>query len=258
MGIEDIRASGILELYVLDQLSPAEKAEAERYLEMYPELLRDVREIELSLEVLAMSTARAAPAGLKEKLLSEIRSQAGQTDSSSRTKKERNQNWKYLAFLLAMSTLLLGYFFWKKDRALDRIQEEIALLRDTCTQTQEQLTEQLRILQQLTYPENQILHFTAMPSFAQTDLYFHHNATSKRNFIQVRQLPPKSEEQQYQLWALKPAQAPVPLDVFDAPLTGIIEVEYVEETPTYAITIEPRGGRETPTLENLIGTVGIQ
>ena len=37
----------------------------------------------------------------------------------------------------------------------------------------------------------------------------------------------------------------------------LIEVDYVDGTEVYAITIEPEGGSESPTFENLIGTVSV-
>ena len=57
MDIEEIKASGLLELYVMDQLSPADKVEVEGYLRTYPELRKELREIERSLEIFAGSAA---------------------------------------------------------------------------------------------------------------------------------------------------------------------------------------------------------
>ena len=59
------------------------------------------------------------------------------------------------------------------------------------------------------------------------------------------------------MWSIKANQAPAPLNIFDIPEDGLVEVQFVEGTEVYAITIEPEGGRDTPTLENLIGTVGV-
>ncbi|HJW29079.1 MAG TPA: anti-sigma factor, partial [Saprospiraceae bacterium] len=92
---------------------------------------------------------------------------------------------------------------------------------------------------------------------ASTDLYLHHNATTKRNFIQVRNLPPKADNQIYELWSIKTGQAPARMDLFDAPANGLVEVQYVEGTEVYAITIEQAGGVDAPTMTNLIGTAAV-
>ena len=60
----------------MDQLTPAEKAEVEGYLKTYPELMTDLYEIGRSLELVAMSAARPAPPGLKDKILNDIRNSA--------------------------------------------------------------------------------------------------------------------------------------------------------------------------------------
>jgi len=258
VGIEEIRESGLLELYVMDQLSPAEKAEVEGYIRAFPELRSDIASIERSLELYAQSAAMKAPAGLKDKILDQIKSEgknekptAGSSSGGSFTM------WRMVAALFGLGILLFGYLFWQKTNDADHLQQELVAARDSCEQSSQQLTDQLRLLQQLTYPDNKIIPFTATPGFASTDLYLHHNAETKRNFIQVRNLPAIAANQSYQLWSLKANQPPTPLDVFDLPATGLIEVRYVDGTETYAITIEPKGGKDSPTLENLIGTVSV-
>ena len=242
----------------MDQLSPAEKAQVEGYLIAYPQLRDDLREIERSLEFLARSTSRPAPPGLKDKILNEI------SNVTPRKTKGPSSNGisllatrTILALLLTLGILLTAFFYWQKSKQVTHLEHILIAQRDSCQQNQQQLTTQLQLLQQLTFPDNKILPFQATPGFASTDLYLHHNAASKRNFIQVRELPAITANQSYQLWSLKPDLAPIPLDVFEMPENGLLEVRYEEGTQTYAITIEPKGGRNTPTLENLIGTVTI-
>lgn len=242
----------------MDMLSPAEKAEVEGYLAKHPDLQTELREIERSLELYAMTAAKAAPGGLKDKILNEIRDNTAQGGSSSNPPLQGGSGiLKFIATLLGLGVLLFGYLFFQKNNELNSVQDEYSALRDSCAQSTQELTSQLDILRQLTYPDNKILPFTATPGFAITDLYLHHNAVTKRNFIQVRNLPALAANQSFQLWSLKPNQAPAPLTVFEIPSNGLIEVQFEDGTDTYAITIEPKGGRETPTLENLIGTVSV-
>ena len=242
----------------MDQLSTAEKAEVEGYIRTYPDLKVDIAEIERSLQFFAKSAAVAPSAGLKEKILQQIRNE-GAVDKPKPGGSASGSFgiWGMVAALFGLGILLFGYMFWQKSNEAQRLQQELAISKDSCEQSTQRMTEQLRLLQQLTYPDNKIIPFQATPGFASTDLYFHHNAETRRNFIQVRNLPSIAANQSFQLWSLKANQAPTPLDVFDLPATGLIEVKYVDGTETYAITIEPKGGRTTPTLENLIGTVSV-
>jgi anti-sigma-K factor RskA len=241
----------------MDQLSTAEKAEVEGYIRTFPELKIDIAEIERSLELFAASAAVQAPAGLKIRILDQIKNEGATEKSKPVSSSGLFGMWRLAAALFGLGFLLFGYLFWQKSDSAEQLQQELTALRDSCEQSSQQLTDQLRLLQQLTYPDNTILPFTATPGFASTDLYLHHNAETKRNFIQVRNLPAIAANQSYQLWSLKANQAPTPLDVFDLPSTGLIEVRYVDGTETYAITIEPKGGKDSPTLENLIGTVSV-
>jgi len=45
--------------------------------------------------------------------------------------------------------------------------------------------------------------------------------------------------------------------LFTTPADGLVEVQYVEGTDVYAITIEQAGGVDSPTMANLIGTVAV-
>lgn len=242
----------------MDQLTPAEKAEVEGYLASHPDLRTELREIERSLELYAMSAAKPAPPGLKDKILSQLKDHSGNGGSTSNPPPQHGFGmWRFIAAIFGLGVLLLGYLFIQKNNDYTALQDELTTMRDSCEQSTQQLTAQLEILQQLTFPDNKILPFQATPGFAMTDLYLHHNAVTKRNFIQVRNLPALAANQSFQLWSLKPNQAPAPLTVFEIPANGLIEVQFEDGTDTYAITIEPKGGRETPTLENLIGTVSV-
>ena len=257
MDIAEIRSSGLLELYIIDQLSPAEKAEVEGYLTSYPELREDLKEIERSLEFVAMSAARPAPPGLKTKILDEIKNTPSAGGTGSGGSGTGFLGGGLLAAVLGGGLLVMGFFLVQKNNTVYQLQQVLNTQRDSCDQSTQALNYQLDLLRQLTYPENKILPFQATPGYASTDLYLHYNVVTKRSFIQVRNLPALAANQSFQLWSLKPNQAPAPLTVFDIPSNGLIEVAFEAGTDTYAITIEPKGGRETPTLENLIGTVSV-
>jgi anti-sigma-K factor RskA len=258
VGIEEIKASGLLELYVMDQLSTAERAEVESYIRTYPELQQEIKDIEKALEILALSASKPSPPGLKERILKEIKDEIIPESTTPQSSPNSSLGlWRMVAALFGLGILVGGYLIWQKNKEVQRLEQNLVIQRDSCEQTTQRMSEQLQILQQLTYPDNKIIPFQATPGYASTDLYLHHNAVTKRNFIQVRKLPELASNQSFELWSLKPDQAPIPLDVFELPLNGLIEVKYEEGTATYAITIEPKGGKDSPTLENLIGTVGV-
>jgi anti-sigma-K factor RskA len=254
VDLEEIKVSGLLEQYVMDMLSPAEKAEVESYIRTYPELRKELYEIESSLEIFAKSAAIESPPGVKEKILDAIRKNPL---SGERISGRPSNIWAAVAAIFGLGILVLGYLLFQKNNENSNLSKELISFRDTCQTNTNELNRQLDLLRQLTEPNNKILTFQATPGFASTDLYLHTNKITKRNFIQVRNLPHLADNQSFELWSIKANEAPKPLTVFGIPENGLIEVDYVEGTQVYAITIEVKGGVQSPTMANLIGTVNV-
>jgi hypothetical protein len=237
----------------MDQLTSAERAEVEVYLSTYPELRTDLAEIERSLEFYAQATSLTPPPGLKKRVMDSVKD-----DFIPDSKSEKGGPWRMLSLLLGLGLVVVAYLFMQRGHELHNTQQAFAAFQDTCKTEQQKLNDRLQLLQQLTLPQNKIIPFTATPSYTTTtDIYLHHNATTKRNFIQVRNLPPLTADQTFELWSIKTGKAPARMDLFGSPANGLVEVQYVEGTDVYAITIEKAGGVDSPTMTNLIGTVAV-
>ncbi len=65
-----------------------------------------------------------------------------------------------------------------------------------------------------------------------------------------------AQENQYQLWAIVDGK-PVDAGVFDSTTAGLLKMKALAGAAAFAVTIEPRGGKATPSLETLqvIGNV---
>jgi anti-sigma-K factor RskA len=66
-------------------------------------------------------------------------------------------------------------------------------------------------------------------------------------------MPKNDEAHQYQLWALVDGK-PVDLGVFDSTdkTIGLKDMKSIGNAQTFAVTLEPRGGSVSPTLEKLM------
>ncbi|MDX1685240.1 MAG: anti-sigma factor [Saprospiraceae bacterium] len=251
MELRDIIESGILELYVLNQLSEKERLEVEGYIEKYPELSKEIEEIEKGFFALGKSMEASVSPDAKNQLLDKIRNKPGA--GHVRTGGSSFSPWYALLIAGIIGILLLWYLERNENSGL---QEELAELRSTCDSLQNEQATQLAVYEQLYHPENRILAFEATENYPSARLYFHHNEATNKNFIQVLDLPEISDDQSFQLWSLKEDQAPAPLDVFEGQ-ENLFEVDYIPGSNAYAITIEERGGAQTPNLEQLIGVVNI-
>jgi anti-sigma-K factor RskA len=60
-----------------------------------------------------------------------------------------------------------------------------------------------------------------------------------------------AQENQYQLWAIVDGK-PVDAGVFDGNLAGLLKMKNIPiGAVKFAVTVEPRGGKESPTLSTM-------
>jgi anti-sigma-K factor RskA len=83
------------------------------------------------------------------------------------------------------------------------------------------------------------------------------NAESGKLFLDAGNLPETASDKQYQLWAIVEGVGPVSAGVFD-PETELLDMPDISgEVTAFAVTLEPRGGSESPTLEQMYVLGGV-
>lgn len=257
MTLEQIKASGLLELYVLGEISDDDRQTVEQAMKQYPELTIEVNEISQAIEVYARSAAITPSADLKDKIIKSIKN-----NTSSYTTPTTNNGLGgipgkgWLLALFGLFTALFAYSIYQQNM-LKQVRQESQLAELRCDSLVNQQAEELEILRAIQNPDNQMYAFSATENFNNTKLSLFSNSASSKNYLKINQLPPITADQAYQLWSLKEGVDPIPLTVFRSEDGFIIPVDFEEGTATYAITIEPRGGSVSPTLTNLIATVAV-
>jgi len=252
--------SGILELYVLGQLSPEEEKDVQNMQSKHIEIQREIHEISISLEKYGQLNAIKAPAHVAAKIFENLPpksfrpSPAGSNSDVAPPKS--GLAWNMLTTLFALVSVLgfTLYFMQKTENnnTLKKYESDMKAC-DSITIQQQQL---YAIINQINDADNKIIDMTPTAGYVGISVYLHYNVVKKKNFLQLINLPDITSDQTFQLWSLKDGADPMPLDIF-ADKNKIIEVAFVDNTATYAITIEPKGGSKSPTLEKLIGTMGV-
>lgn len=258
MDLSTIRESGLLELYVLGECTETERRTVEEALEQFPELKDDLYEIGSALEVYARIHEIPPRAGGKETLLNRAGERGadakGPVKPAALAPRPRAP-WGFVAALGGLAVFAALYFITRQE--IVRIQDEYNYYQAQCDSLQQVADQQYAELNQLQDPNNRVLSIQSTGTFANTDLILIYNEVTQQNFVQIRAIPQITDQQSFQLWSLKPGQAPIPLTVFQGDEGLFIPVDFEDNTQTYAITIEPRGGSQAPTLANLIGTVAV-
>lgn len=270
MTLQEIRVSGLLELYVMGALSDEEKTLVEDTIYEYPQLKNDLHELGKVLEGYARLYKVDPPEALKSKILKEAAESSPlqtarprrERSAKSTTKKNANKAgntissipiWPIAATVLLLSTIGLWWKSYSQDQSSQDKIAQVETQLKACEDEKSSVETQLIVLNALSEPDNHIVAVEPTDKYPATALYIHNNDSSKKNYLQISNLPSLRADQTFQLWSLKGTDAPIPLDVFKGSEDRIIEVRYEANTNAYAITIEPAGGSQSPNLDELIG-----
>lgn len=262
MNIEEYISSGILEAYVMDQLSPAERTEVEQAAADHPEIREELEKIELSMETLAFATAVTPPEGMKAKLMQQIGETRNDSKETPVVSMQPDKSMGVLRFaaaasvLVALASAVMAFTYWKKwqsaeDQLADMIAQN-AQFAENYNQVNQQLDDiqnAVAIMNNKAY-RRVVMAGTDNAPDAQATIYW--NEATADVYLSIQNLKELSKDQQYQLWAIIDGK-PVDAGVFD-PNTGNFLVQMKNITAgaaAFAVTIEPRGGSENPSLETM-------
>ena len=259
MTPQDIIESGLLELYVLNELSGEDKMVVESALENHPEVKKELTSIEESLEKLANAFGILPSAGLKAEILKNIHENGASQKVSKEdlTKKSTNKNSRFIQgglLTLLLGSLLLGAYYFTEAR---NYKGQLIAEQERCDSLNQEKIIDLNQMKKINNPQNVYIAFTPTEKFQATDITLLYNSVDKSNFLKVNNLPIVAQNKTFQLWSLKEGQDPIPMTTFNPDKGAIIPLDFETGTKTYAITIEAIGGALTPDLTNLIATVNV-
>lgn len=271
MDVQAYISSGILESYVLGQLDNASAREVERIAEQYPEVKKELEQIELSLEKYAFAHQIAPSSSVKNKIFASIDS--GQPSFQQKEEAKVvpiHKNSSYTRLLVAasltttvISTALSLYFYSKWNKAEDRIiamQADRTVLADKLNLTNLKLNEKEAETEKLiafvgdtNTAQVRLKGLPLSPNSGATVLW---NKTSGTVMIAVNELPLPPAGMQYQLWALDNGK-PLDAGVFNTDTVSIQQLKQITSAQAFAVTLERTGGSPVPTLDKmyLLGTL---
>jgi anti-sigma-K factor RskA len=254
VNIEEYISSGVLESYVLGELSESEIKEVEQMAANHPEIKEEIRLIEDSFEKLAFKTALEPNAGVKEKLMAAIEEEETPVIAM---KPDSNAGWmRYAAsvsILVAVSASILAYTYynnWKNTEAqltsLIAQNQQIASDYNVVNQRLDKIENDFNVVSSSAFSKVTMKGTDNAPD-ALADIYW--NASTEEVYLSIQNLRDLSQEQQFQLWAIIDGQ---PVDAGTFNLTdGLLKMKNIAGAAAFAVTIEPKGGSVNPSLETM-------
>jgi anti-sigma-K factor RskA len=267
--VEDVKTfieSGILELYVLGDVSPAEKQQVEAMVQKYPVVKAELEEMEKALESYAFANAIQPSDSQRSKILNSLVTNLAD-DSTFKSKKEEaivvtmpaqqtNNFYKY-AFAASLA-LLIGSAIgmYNLNNQLQQKKEELVAMNtqnQRFSKTVGYMDEQLGIYRDTSY---KVLRLKGTKNLPTGNVLVAWNPAKKKVMLDLKSLdmPVNDKDHQYQLWALV-AGKPVDLGVFDKLDNDTLDMKQMKSVAlaqAFAVTREPRGGSVNPTMSEMM------
>lgn len=264
MNTQEYIESGILELYVAGALSEKENSEVFAALQEHSEVKKEVEEIEEAMRQLSAALSPtekiAAFQVIKDRL-----DDGGKVIPLLPIEKPPT-NWFAMTGWAASVLLVIGLgllyteFNSLKQEYADAVSSKTEL-EESIAQTSEDLNQAKELVAMLR--DKNVQSYTLGGQAVSPESYakVFWNKETQQVFVDAAGLPPAPEGKVYQVWSLKlDPLTPTSLGLLDELTddgTGIINLPNANESQAFGITLEPAGGSESPTLEQLyvLGTV---
>ena len=261
MDIKSYIESGILELYVAGALSEQENEEVHQMILQYPEIKHEVEQIESAIVNLTASVAPSERRNLYPLIIKNIQGENPKDDTTKVVPIQKTTyNWvTYTGWAAAL--FLAAALIWMFNTR-NRLETVIANQRMEMVNLEDQVEEarQDALASQKVLATIRARDIIEVPLAGQTNF---ENAYAKvywdketdEILLDAQGLPEPPRGKVYQVWSLKLSPlTPTSLgtlDTFLADDNKIFNLINEYESEAFGITLEPEGGSESPTMEQL-------
>ena len=258
MNIIEYISSGILEAYALGELTDRERAVVEKNLAQYPELRTELQRVEVAQEALLMQMAIAPRKAVKESLFRKIDDQKPEGKVVSLQGVQVSSGfWKFAVAASVTLAIVASYFAYdyrskwmNSEGQLTQLiaqNQRVAQDYNTVNQRLDKIETDLKIVDNTAFKRVVMKGKEIAP---ESMAYVYWNESTKEVYLSVQSMRALSKENQYQLWAIVDGK-PVDAGVFDN-IAGLIKMKDIGNgAVAFAVTIEPRGGKPSPTMETM-------
>lgn len=262
MDIKAYIESGILELYVAGALSEQENREVYVLMQQYPEILKEVLEIEAAIIKLTAATSQKN----SKKTFDAIKQNLGfKNNETVYTLPKPKYNWITYTGWAASVILVVGFYWTTKqnnelEADLQTAKTQQSLLETQIANSKNSLEEANILITVLRDDNITKVPLAGQGDFVNTYAKVYWDKKAKRIFLDALGLPEPPRDKVYQVWSLKlNPLTPTSLgtiDSFTSDSNKIFEIENLNDSEAFGITLEPTGGSASPTMEQLY-TLGV-
>lgn len=265
MNIQEYIASGILELYVYGILDETEMEAVQKVAVAHPEVSQEIDAIEKSVIYISSSVAPRLSGKNYEAIKRQIFGEEIQ-EAQPKVVKIQPQNQKtkrswtsYIGW--AASILFLAGAIYnfkeveKRGLTIETLEKQKSNLQESIVDLELINTKQEQTLAILRDENNIIIPLGGQEVYPEAFAKIYWNQQTQEVFVDVAGLPEPPDGKVYQVWALK-LNPLTPLSIgllenYSNSENKLFNIEKVFEADAFGITLEPAGGSESPSLDQL-------
>lgn len=258
MDVKDYISSGVLELYAMGALAPQEMKEVEAMCSSHSEVAQELKKVQDTLNDYAKAHNRNPGPEVRANLMNRITS-SGENEKVVQMRSPHELTYKYLIAACIASLIISTFasvFFYQKwseseDRYIVMMNEKNVLAQNLSVvkSDNDKMSHDMSVMRD---PAISIFTLRAIDSTKYYMVHVMWNKYTRQTFIDVADLPSPGEDKQYQLWALMGGQ-PIDAGVFEMPeVDGMQKLKPISEAESWAVTIEPIGGSNAPTMDQMV------
>ncbi|WP_419211885.1 anti-sigma factor domain-containing protein [Maribacter sp. X9] len=259
MNVKEYIASGILELYVAGVLSEKENLEIANYAKEYPEIQKEIEAIEASILELSKKVSPGLNYSFKslmERINKDIKVIALDT--------KRNPIMSYVGWAAAVVLAVGMFWMYQQNQELKSDIQLVEQQNDTLEQqiadTDSSLEKTKELLNTIRDKNISVIPLGGQEVSPTSYAKAYWNKEDQKVFIDAKGLPEPPDGFVYQVWSLKlspltPTSMGL-LEDFSTDENKVFALNNSNDSEAFGITLEPAGGSESPTLEQLY-TLGV-
>lgn len=260
MESSNIISSGLLELYVLGLASNEENIQVQQWINQFPEVEKEVEEIQVAMESYALAQAIQPDESVKKKILGQITESANNTITSEPSLLKNGKTRVYAipsyykwavaaSIVLLIGSVIINFTYYNKYQS---VSASLQVAQNELNKQREMTAGMSKDMQVVTDKNAMpvVLKGTPHAPDALAKIFWMQNTGEV--YVDPTNLPPPAADKQYQLWAIVDGK-PVDGGMISSQ-KGIYKIQKMKsfgKAEAFAITLEKQGGSPTPTMEEM-------
>jgi len=258
LEVNEIISSGLLELYASGLASAAEMEQVNKYIIQYPDVAKELVNIEIDLETFAFAYSVQPSASIKDKIFSRLDDSTPSTEIVASIENNKNVSaklvslpsyWKYLAvasIILLIGSILINFMLYNKNEEIvinyQLNQQALGFLK----QNNDELKGDMEVVQNK-YSKPIVLNGLEASPNAGAKIFW--IANTGESYIDPSNLPDAPVGKHYQLWGIvdgKPVDAGMILTSKKGDKYRIQKMKTFGRVEAFAVTLESENGNTVP------------